>query len=614
MQNEIVFVPQPKKVVYQNGFLPFEGFVLAQRKVFAGHTLAGLQPFIAANGVTLAAQQNAALGAQAYVITVDKTGVTVQYATQTGLHYAVLTLLQAAKQCKGKLPFMCVHDEPDFVSRGFMLDISRNKVPTLATLKKLVDYLSDVKVNMLQLYVEGRSFYYPSKAECYSRPDDYLTSADIVALKKYAEQRFVSLVPCGNCYGHMTYWLNQPQYNRLAYSPNGFDWSKDGLHCPAGTLNPADPDSVRFVRGLFDDMLPAFGNAGLFNIGGDEPFDTIYGEHALDDDGETYFSYMQQICADVRSRGLTPMMWGDVAHNHPDKIDRLGDVVYLEWHYDKGLFNDECCRLYAQKGARFYVCPSSGLYSSVTGKTDNMLANIAEAAHYGKKYGAEGMLNTDWGDGASSQTFVSSVYCQGVAACYSWNATCFDDGELQQWLNDNVYGCNLSAIVTDLGRYVNLQKQKMNMIPFLFSALYIRGLDCMQVDYDNYSDPLAFFRRDELLTTDESNDTQAFLDDIRARLDSVDNGNLYCAEARYALDMLTWAVMHTRVCRGLRNDNPDVGLVRQTADFGEKCVLQHKQVWFARNKRSDYAKAAFRWTRLAKKYRQLLSELTAKRK
>ena len=71
MQNKIVFVPQPKKVVYQNGFLPFEGFVLAQRKVFAGHTLTGLQPFIAANGVALVAQQNAALGSQAYVITVD---------------------------------------------------------------------------------------------------------------------------------------------------------------------------------------------------------------------------------------------------------------------------------------------------------------------------------------------------------------------------------------------------------------------------------------------------------------------------------------------------------------------------------------------------------------
>ena len=605
MQDKIVFVPQPQKVVYTNGFLPFEGFVLAQRKaVFAKHTLTKLQPFLAANGVTLTTQQNTALGAQAYVITVDEGGVAVQYSAKVGLHYAVLTLLQAAKQCGGKLPFMCVQDAPDFANRGFMLDISRDKVPTLATLKLLVDYLSDVKVNMLQLYVEGRSFYYPSKAECYARPSDFLTAADVVALKNYAKQRFVSLVPCGNCYGHMTYWLNQPQYNRLAYSPNGFDWSKDGLHCPAGTLNPVYPDSVKFVSGLFDDMLPAFGDVGLFNIGGDEPFDTIFGEHALNDEGETYFAYMQQICDDVRGRGLTPMMWGDVAHNHPDKIDRLGDVVYLEWHYDKGLFNDKCCNVYAQKGARFYVCPSSGLYSSVTGKTDNMLANIKEAAYYGKKYGAEGMLNTDWGDGAT--------YCQGVAACYSWNADNFDDGDLQQWLDDNVYGCKLSAIVADLGRYVNLQTQKMNMIPFLFSALYIRGLDCMQVDYDNYSDPLAFFRRDELLTTEECNATQAFLADIRARLDSVDNGNLYCAEARYALDMLTWAVMHTRVCRGLRNDNPDIQLVRRTADFGEKCVLQHKRVWFARNKRGDFAKAAFRYVRLTKKYRQLLAELSAK--
>lgn len=39
--------------------------------------------------------------------------------------------------------------------RGVMLDISRDKVPTLKTLFEIVDLLSLLKINHLQLYVEG---------------------------------------------------------------------------------------------------------------------------------------------------------------------------------------------------------------------------------------------------------------------------------------------------------------------------------------------------------------------------------------------------------------------------------------------------------------------------
>lgn len=607
----MIIVPEPKKIVSGDETVNFSGLTLAGCEL-PEHSFEKLSPYISEDGLPLHVKIDTDMSGESYVLNIGEECISVVGGSDRGVYYAILTLVQILRQYESVLPVVRVEDAPDFKIRGFMYDVSRGKVPTLETLKFLADYLSDLKVNMLQLYVEGRAFYYPSLNKYYSAPDDYLTAEDVKNLSDYCKERFIDLVPCGNSYGHMTYWLNQKEFKSLAYSPDGFDWSKGGLHCPAGTLDPTNPDSEKFVKGLFDEMLPSFGDAQLFNIGGDEPFDTLYGDKKLDDDGETYFNYIGKICEDVRSRGLTPMMWGDVAHHHPDKMDRLGDVVFLEWRYDAGLFNDESCQVYADNNKRFCVCPSSSLCNNFTGKTDNTLANIREGAYYGKKYGAEGLINTEWGDGSYAQTQTISYYPAGIGACYAWNAEEFSDDNLKVVLDRDLYHAHVADIVADLGRYINLQTQPVHMIPYLFSALYIRGLDCMQVDYDNYSDPTAYFRRDELLNEEECLAVEKFLDELKSRIDSVEEG-IYHRELKFSWSLLKWALMHTRICRSIRNNNPDVALIEEAYDFGTKCVTEQKKLWKIRNKKSDYDLASFRYRRLVKNYRRFLIDLTTEK-
>ncbi len=221
MQGKINVVPAPRSMRYTGGSVTFSGFRIVDRTEFAAVSIQRLS--------------------------VERNGVFVECANKRALHYAVLTLCQIARDCGGELPELIIEDAPDFETRGFMLDISRNKVPKLATLEKLVDILSDLKVNMFQLYAEGRSFYYESKSGFYADPDDFLTPDDVTALKQYCEERFIELVPCANSLGHMAYWLNQPQYADLAFDRNGFEWWEDGLHAPAGTLDPKNPEAKRFL-------------------------------------------------------------------------------------------------------------------------------------------------------------------------------------------------------------------------------------------------------------------------------------------------------------------------------------------------------------------------------
>lgn len=609
MQGKINVVPAPRSMRYTGGSVTFSGFRIVDRTEFAAVSIQRLSGLERDGGLEIHVKR-ADLGAEGYRLSIERNGVFVECADKRALHYAVLTLCQVASGSVGELPELIIEDAPDFETRGFMLDISRNKVPKLATLEKLVDILSDLKVIMFQLYVEGRSFYYGSKSGFYADPEDFLTPDDVTALKQYCEERFIELVPCANSLGHMAYWLNQPQYADLAFDRNGFEWWEDGLHAPAGTLDPKNTEAKRFLFSLFDELLAPYGGAvKSFNIGGDEPFDMLFGKNKLDDGGETYFDHIRAVCDNVRARGITPMLWGDIAHKYPEKLGSLGDAVFLEWRYEAGEFDDEACAVYADRGLKFFVCPSSSL-CSFTGKTDNMLANIAEAAHYGKKHGAAGLMNTEWGDGGTSQSLVSSVYCMSVGACRAWSAAEFDISALERWLDENVYGCRLAAVTADLGRYVNCQTQPLNGLPYLFSALYIRQTDGINYDRNNFSDPMAFFWRDELLTKAECDATEAFLRGVRERFDALDKpNNAYVREAEYCLDITQLAVMHTRLCLGIKNINYTRTDVKKAYDLARKCVAVRKKLWRERNKKSDMALSMYRYEMLVKKYAVMLRNI-----
>src|SRR5262249_9775792 len=80
-----------------------------------------------------------------YRLLIEKAGSTLAAADQAGRFYGARTLRQVAL-CAGQtshgrllLPTCRIEDWPDFPHRGVMLDVSRDKVPTMATLFELVE-------------------------------------------------------------------------------------------------------------------------------------------------------------------------------------------------------------------------------------------------------------------------------------------------------------------------------------------------------------------------------------------------------------------------------------------------------------------------------------------
>ena len=300
-----------------------------------------------------------------------------------------------------------------FAVRSYMLDISRDKVPTMGTLKQLVEILEKFNYNQLQLYTEHTFAY--SKHEAVWKDASPMTADEVRELDLFCTMHGIDLVPNQNSFGHLERWLVKPEYNHLAELPHGgapLPWG--GFKKDPTTLCPTDPASLEFLAGLYDELLPNF-ESRLFNIGCDETFDLL-GEGrsaaAVKEKGEgrVYLEFLLKVAELVRKRGKRPMFWGDVILRHPELVPELPkDLIALDWGYEGNHpFMDEAAK-FAAAGLDFYVCPGTSSWNSLAGRVENMRENMIAAERAGHLHGAKGFMVTDWGDGGHWQPLAASL-------------------------------------------------------------------------------------------------------------------------------------------------------------------------------------------------------------
>ena len=328
-----------------------------------------------------------------------------------------------------------------FATRGYMLDISRDKVPSMATLRRIVDLLKICNYNQFQLYTE-HTFAYPGH-ETVWRNASPLTPAEIRELDSYCRMNDIELVPNQNSFGHMERWLVHPEYNSLAAMPNG------GAVTPWGTvkkdpttLDPANPGSLELLAGLYDSLLPNF-SSRLFNVGCDETFEIK--------DPEAYVGFLLKVCNLVRERGFRPMFWGDIVLKYPGLAERLPkDAIALDWGYEGNHpFAEETAK-FAKAGLDFYVCPGTSSWNSLSGRVENMRENIAAAEAAGRRNGAKGFLVTDWGDGGHWQPLAASLPGMILGGWFADHGPKANRMDLEEAL-DSVMGVPLGGTLLRLG-------------------------------------------------------------------------------------------------------------------------------------------------------------------
>ncbi len=523
---------------------------------------------------------DSALKSEEYSLWVCEKGIQIKFSTEEGKFRGITTLYQMVKD-GNELKFVCISDKPDFERRGYMLDISRGKIAKVETIKKLIDFMAYLKYNELQLYMENFCFKYEAYPQV-NADFDCLTPEDIKELDAYCKERFIDLVPNQNCFGHMQEWLGHPDFKHLALG----DEEKPN----SGTLNPLLPETYEFVDGLFDSLLPNF-ESKFVNIGMDEAFGL--GKFQIEEHckklgkDNVFMDYLNRMSDRIGEKhGKKVMFWADMITSYPNSHTRIPkDAIALEWGYDliQSQVMAEHCAAFREKGVTFYTCPATSNHLSFTGRGDVASFNVRTAAEVGKKYGAKGLLLTDWGNSyGNPQFFEWSWFYLALNGQYGWNVGEEQNGEALKpyYLNaarklvDELFfeGKPVSELLYRLSNYYLLEPERIHNGTICGHLL---GLPLSQSNYYTYFD-LAECGYDFYF-----NHVISYVNDVIAEIEGIDFDEKMKREILINAKMV---ILAAELCK------PRYGEKKLTAEKKEElCALidrmipEYKELWLLEN-------------------------------
>ncbi|MFZ0638101.1 MAG: family 20 glycosylhydrolase [Candidatus Acidiferrales bacterium] len=368
-------------------------------------------------GTSGLAMQNG-FDAQGYAISADAHRILVGGASEQGAFYGLQTLRQllrpvnendantkagssppsAAKAAAARFgmttptselecPAVAIRDWPAMKWRGVSVDISRGPIPTLAFMEQQIRVLAGYKLNMYALYMED---VFTVAGNQIFAPPDALSPEEIKELVAYAAKYYVTIVPELETYGHVHNILRYDLYSDLAEIPHG------------SVLTPTQPGTYDLLGKLIAEMAPLFPGP-FFHIGADETFELGQGktkeliaEKGL---GPVYLAHIAKLDEMLKPYHKQTMFWADIAEKFPQLLATLPkDLIAVVWTYDDAPSYDNRLKPFQDAGLRLFVSPGITNWRRVYPDFNASFTNIRNLTRDGQKYGALGMLNTDWKD------------------------------------------------------------------------------------------------------------------------------------------------------------------------------------------------------------------------
>ena len=226
---------------------------------------------------------------EGYTLDVTSEGVTVKAKTPQGLFYGMQSFMQllpaeieSAEKASGiawQAPAVSIKDEPRFGYRGVMLDVCRHFIP-VEDIKKQIDVMSLFKINRLHWHLTEDQGWrieikkYPKLTEIGSKRIDgegteykgYYTQEEIKEVVKYAQDRFITIVPELEMPGHeLAAIAAYPELSCKgeAITPRIIWGVEDIVMCPG------KEDMFVFLEDVIKEMVELFPGT-YFHVGGDE--------------------------------------------------------------------------------------------------------------------------------------------------------------------------------------------------------------------------------------------------------------------------------------------------------------------------------------------------------
>jgi hypothetical protein len=336
---------------------------------------------------------------QGYAIAADSHRILVEGASAQGAFYGAQTLRQLLRPAKSasksgekvddlECPAVELRDWPAMKWRGVHVDLSRGPILSLDYMKEQIRTLSEYKINLYGLYME----------DVFSLPDEpiatpqraALTPAEMKELVAYAKQYYVTIVPELETFGHLHNVLRYDIYSSLAEIPHG------------AVLTPTQAGTYDFVGKMIADIAPSFPGP-FFHIGADETFQLGEGQTkqliAEKGEGQVYLDHIVKLDEMLKAYQKQTMFWADIAEHFPQLLPTLPkDVIAVVWEYSAQPDYEKRLAPFKNAGLPIFVSPGLSDWNQIYPDYNTAYQNIRNLTRDGQKFGALGMLNTEWND------------------------------------------------------------------------------------------------------------------------------------------------------------------------------------------------------------------------
>lgn len=331
--------------------------------------------------------ENPTIGQEGYQLNITPKGIVIKANAAAGLFYGVQTLVQllpkeiesktVVKSVKWKIPCVKITDYPRFAWRGLMFDVSRHFF-TVPEVKQYIDAMVRYKYNLLHLHladdegwrIEIKSLPRLTQVGAFSakrvgyfgtfapptanEPRTYggfYTQEDIKELVKYAQERFVNILPEIDVPGHSLAAV--ASYPELSCTPGAenykvrsgeviMDWSH-GLPPVAlidNTLCPANEKVYDFMDKVITEIAQLF-PFQYIHLGGDEcpknfwekseAVKTLMQKEGLKNMEEVQSYFEKRVEKIVESKGKKFMGWDEILEG-----GLAPNAVVMSWRGMKG--------------------------------------------------------------------------------------------------------------------------------------------------------------------------------------------------------------------------------------------------------------------------------------
>ncbi len=286
---------------------------------------------------------------EGYFLKIEEEGIQISASTYQGAFWGFQTLRQilpaeleaGKKPDKVQLSYLTIRDEPRFKYRGMHLDVCRHFF-SVNEVKQYIDLLVMHKFNTFHWHltedqgwrIEIKAF--PKLTEIGSQRSGtvikknwgefdgvpyggYYTQDDIKEIVKYAEERFITVIPEIEMPGHSLAAL--AAYPELGCTGGPYEVSKtwgvfDDVYC-AG-----NEETFTFLEAVIDEVCELFPNSPYIHIGGDECPKTAWEkcpkcqqrikDEGLADEHELQSYFIQRMEKYINSKGKRIIGWDEI--------------------------------------------------------------------------------------------------------------------------------------------------------------------------------------------------------------------------------------------------------------------------------------------------------------